>query len=109
MPSSKDIQYARLGKSGLKVSRIAVGCAGFGSKKNLDWMIEEEDTLSMTKKCYDAGLNFFDTADSYTNGVSGQILGKAIKQYNLPRENLVIATKCFGAQIEQEEPTTLCF
>ncbi|OZJ06767.1 hypothetical protein BZG36_00418 [Bifiguratus adelaidae] len=90
------MEYVRLGNSGLKVSKICVGCMSYGSKKWQDWVLEEKEAIDLIKKCYDAGLNFFDTANIYSNGVSEVILGNAIKQHNIPRENIVVATKAFG-------------
>lgn len=58
-----------------------------------EWVLEEPEALHIIKACYDVGINFYDTADNYSAGASGKILGRAIKKYNLPRDNLVIATK----------------
>ena len=91
------MKYTYLGESGLKVSRICVGCMSFGDRRGrLPWCTEESDALPILQQCYEAGINFFDTANGYSNGVSEEILGKAIKKYNFRRENIVIATKVCG-------------
>jgi aryl-alcohol dehydrogenase-like predicted oxidoreductase len=91
------MKYVNLGESGLRVSRICVGCMSFGDRTTrFKWCIEEEEALPVIEACWKAGMNFFDTANVYSNGVSEEILGKAIRKFNLPRENLVIATKVFA-------------
>ncbi|KAG8971665.1 hypothetical protein FRC05_010921 [Tulasnella sp. 425] len=96
------MQYARLGKSGLKVSRIILGCASYGSKSEQGWLLEEEKAVEHIKLAYDLGINTFDTADIYSNGESEIILGKAIKKYNLPRDEIVVMTKaCIAVSREQ--------
>jgi len=91
------MKYTYLGQSGLKVSRICVGCMSFGDRRGRNtWCTEEKDALPILEACYKAGINFFDTSNNYSNGVSEEILGKAIKKYNFRRENIVIATKVFG-------------
>jgi aryl-alcohol dehydrogenase-like predicted oxidoreductase len=69
----------------------------FGSSEWADWVKGEEESLSIIGKAYEAGINFFDTADSYSNGESERILGKAIKKFNMPRSRIVVATKVFYA------------
>jgi len=87
--------YVRLGKSGLKVSKIILGCMSYGSSKWQDWVLDEEEGLKHIKAAYDAGIQTFDTANVYSNGLSEVILGKAIKKYNLPRDEIVVLTKVF--------------
>ncbi|USP76108.1 uncharacterized protein yc1106_03382 [Curvularia clavata] len=89
-------EYRRLGKSGLRVSVPILGAMSIGSSKWQPWVIEEAEALPLLKAAYDRGLTTWDTANVYSNGVSEEIIGKAIKQYSLPREKLVILTKCFG-------------
>ncbi|CDO73835.1 hypothetical protein BN946_scf185015.g164 [Trametes cinnabarina] len=91
---SKKVPYVRLGKSGLKVSKVILGCMTYGAEW-ADWLVGEEDAIKHIKYAYDCGIQTFDTAPGYSNGLSEVILGKAIKQLNLPREELVIMTK-FG-------------
>lgn len=69
----------------------------FGDRRGrLPWCTEEAESLPLLEACYNAGINFFDTANVYSNGVSEEILGKAIRKYEWNRENLVIATKLWG-------------
>ncbi|KAG8972619.1 hypothetical protein FRC05_009729 [Tulasnella sp. 425] len=66
----------------------------YGSSKWLDWVLDEEEGMKHIKAAYDLGINAFDTADIYANGRSEITLGKAIKKYNLPRDEIVVMTKC---------------
>ncbi|EPQ52791.1 Aldo/keto reductase, partial [Gloeophyllum trabeum ATCC 11539] len=87
----------RLGKSGLKVSKIILGMMSYGSTGWQDWVIEdEEEVVKHVKTAYDAGINAFDTANVYSNGLSEVLLGKAIKKLNLPRDEIVVMTKVYG-------------
>ncbi|EFC39262.1 predicted protein [Naegleria gruberi] len=90
------MKYVNLGESGLKVSQLCLGCMSFGSSKWIPWVLEEEESLRILKKAWDLGINFFDTADMYSNGESERILGKFIKEFNIPREEIVVATKVCG-------------
>ena len=65
----------------------------YGSSKWLPWVKDEEESLELIKMAYDAGINFIDTANVYSNGLSERVVGKAIKKFNLPRNRIVIATK----------------
>ncbi len=96
-------EYRRLGKSGLRVSVPIFGCMSFGDPRNLDWALGEEEALPLLKAAYDRGLNTWDTANVYSNGASEIIVGKALKQYNIPRHKVVILTKCFSAVGEEPE------
>src|SRR5258708_39105761 len=87
------MHYARLGASGLKVSRICLGCMSFGSKQ--DWQISEEDSRAVIRAALDGGINFFDPANAYGPGESEEILGRALKDFGLNRAESVIATKVF--------------
>ncbi|CAO3613066.1 unnamed protein product [Cunninghamella blakesleeana] len=87
------MEYVRFGNTGLKVSKICLGCMSFGSKKWEPWILEGEEALTMIGKAYDAGINFFDTSNSYSNGESERVLGQAIKKFNMPRGRIVVATK----------------
>lgn len=91
------MQYVSLGKSGLKVSRIILGCMTYGSKKWSDWVIEDQAEVNKhIQFAYDNGIQTFDTANVYSNGLSEIALGRAIRELNLPRDELVIMTKvCF--------------
>ncbi|KAA1472734.1 aryl-alcohol dehydrogenase [Dentipellis sp. KUC8613] len=85
--------YVRLGKSGLKVSRIILGCMSYGSSSWQDWVLDEEEGMKHIKAAYDLGIQTFDTANVYSNGYSEIVLGKAIKKYSLPRDEIVVMTK----------------
>jgi len=68
----------------------------FGDKKWADWVIEEEEALPIIKYAWDLGINFWDTANVYSNGVSETVTGHAMKKYNIPRDRLVLATKVYS-------------
>ncbi|HEY1707742.1 MAG TPA: aldo/keto reductase [Rhizomicrobium sp.] len=92
------MKLVRLGKTGLKVSRICLGCMSYGSPKHwAEWVLEEEESRPFIKKALESGINFFDTADVYSRGVSEQILGRALKDFGANREHIVVATKLCGA------------
>ncbi|KAI0776226.1 NADP-dependent oxidoreductase domain-containing protein, partial [Trametes elegans] len=80
----------RVGNSGLEFSKIILACMSYGTLVWQDWVLELSSTLDLCN--YDHGTTTFDTADAYSNGLSETIPGKAIKQLNLPREQLVIMT-----------------
>jgi aryl-alcohol dehydrogenase-like predicted oxidoreductase len=91
------MKYTNLGSSGLRVSRICVGCMSYGDRRGrVKWATEEPEALPLLQECFNSGFNFFDTANGYSNGVSEEILGKAIKMYDWPRHNIVIATKVWA-------------
>ncbi|KZT58408.1 Aldo/keto reductase [Calocera cornea HHB12733] len=90
------VEYRRLGNSGLRVSVPILGAMSFGSKKQLDWVIEEEEALKLLKAAWDKGINTWDTANVYSAGESERIIAKAIKKFNIPRSKLIIMTKCKG-------------
>ncbi|KAF2462575.1 Aldo/keto reductase [Lindgomyces ingoldianus] len=93
--SEPKMSYNRLGKSGLKVSKVILGAMGYGDPKFETWIMDEEKSLPLLEHAYKRGINTWDTADFYSMGRSEEIIGKAIKKYNIPRENLVILTKCY--------------
>ncbi|KAJ7788814.1 NADP-dependent oxidoreductase domain-containing protein [Mycena olivaceomarginata] len=97
MAAAPKMKYVRLGTSGLKVSRIILGCMSYGDPKwGGNWVLPEEEGMKHIKAAYDAGINAFDTANAYSNGLSEEILGRAIKEHNLPRDEIVVMTKLFG-------------
>ncbi len=91
------MEYVNLGSTGLKVSRICLGTMTYGSKKWREWVLEEEESRPFYRRAIEAGINFFDTADVYSLGVSEEITGRALKEYGPSRDKLVIATKVFNA------------
>lgn len=88
------MKYTKLGKSELMVSRICVGCMGFGEADNgqHNWTLNEEKSREIIKAALDQGINFFDTAIGYSGGTSEQFLGRAIRDF-AKRDEVVIATK----------------
>jgi aryl-alcohol dehydrogenase-like predicted oxidoreductase len=88
------MQYVKLGHTGLDVSPICIGCMGFGdpSRGHPAWSLDEEASRSVIRHAVEAGINFFDTANMYSNGSSEEILGKALKDFT-NRDSVVIATK----------------
>ncbi|KAK0707630.1 NADP-dependent oxidoreductase domain-containing protein [Lasiosphaeris hirsuta] len=106
---SSKCEYRRLGNSGLRVSVPIFGCMSFGDPRTLDWAIGEDEALPLLKAAYDRGLNTWDTANVYSNGVSEIIVGKAIKKYSIPREKVIILTKCNFAVGETPDLRTVFF
>lgn len=88
------MKYKNLGPSGLKVSRICMGCMELGKPEIFPWHLNEEQGIELVHHALNQGINFFDTANVYSQGESERILGKAIKKY-ARREDVVIATKVF--------------
>ncbi len=88
------MKYVNLGTTGLRVSKICLGCMTYGSSKWRPWVLEDEASQPLLRKAFELGINFFDTANVYSTGVSEEILGRAIKAHG-ERGNMVIATKLF--------------
>ncbi len=91
----KPMQYTSLGKSGLKVSRLSLGCMTYGSSAWRKWVLDEEAAFPFFKQAWEAGINFFDTADMYSDGASEEVLGRALTKLAVRREEVVIASKLF--------------
>jgi len=90
------MDYVNLGSSGVKVSRICLGTMTYGAKRWREWVLEEEESRPFIRRALELGINFFDTADMYSEGVSEQILGRALKDFGPSRDRVVIATKVFN-------------
>jgi 1-deoxyxylulose-5-phosphate synthase len=88
------MDYARLGRTGLKVSRICLGCMTYGTPAWRDWVLDEESSRPFIRRALELGINFFDTADMYSRGVSEEVLGRALRDF-ARREDVVIATKVY--------------
>jgi aryl-alcohol dehydrogenase-like predicted oxidoreductase len=88
------MEYTRLGRTGLKVSRICLGCMTYGSPAWRPWVLDEEASRPFLRRALDLGINFFDTADLYSLGVSEEVVGRALKEF-ARREDVVIATKVY--------------
>jgi aryl-alcohol dehydrogenase-like predicted oxidoreductase len=95
MQSEASMDYVRFGKTGMKVSRLCLGCMTYGSTKWRDWVLEEDAARPFFREAIERGINFFDTADVYSLGVSEEITGRAMKAY-AKRCEVVIATKVHG-------------
>jgi 1-deoxyxylulose-5-phosphate synthase len=90
------MDYIRLGATGLKVSRICLGCMSYGKPNDRwQWALNEEQSRPFIKKALELGINFFDTANVYSNGSSEEIVGRALRDF-AARDELVIATKVHG-------------
>ena len=91
------MEYTRLGRTGLEVSRICLGCMSFGdaSSGSHAWTLSEADSRPLLTAAWEAGINFFDTANVYSAGTSEEIVGKVLAEL-APREELVVATKVHG-------------
>jgi aryl-alcohol dehydrogenase-like predicted oxidoreductase len=91
------MQYGRLGTTGLEISRLCMGCMSFGNPNRGDhsWTLDEEASRSLILRAIEAGINFFDTANVYSDGSSEEIVGRALKDFSR-REEVVIATKVNG-------------
>jgi 1-deoxyxylulose-5-phosphate synthase len=97
-PGREDaMQYVKLGHTGLDISPICIGCMGFGdpSRGHPTWALGEEASRPLIRYAIEAGINFFDTANLYSQGTSEQTLGRALKDF-ANRDNVVIATKLFA-------------
>ncbi|MGD0642562.1 MAG: aldo/keto reductase [Roseiarcus sp.] len=89
------MDYVRFGRTGMKVSKLCLGCMTYGSSKWRDWVLDEEASRSFIREALEKGINFFDTADMYSVGASEEILGRAVKEF-ATRSEVVIATKVFN-------------
>jgi len=89
------MQYANLGSTGLKVSRICLGTMTYGSSKWRPWVLDEDASRPLIKQALEGGINFFDTADMYSLGASEEVLGRAVKDFGPTRDKIVIATKVY--------------
>jgi aryl-alcohol dehydrogenase (NADP+) len=88
------MQYVNLGRMGLKVSRICLGAMTYGSSAKRDWILGEEQGRPFIKRALELGINFFDTADMYSDGASEEVLGRALRDF-ASRDEVVIATKVY--------------
>ena len=89
------MQYTYLGRTGVKVSRLCLGCMSYGDPKWRPWVLDEQAAMPFFRKAVEAGINFFDTADVYSLVASEEITGKALREYAKP-EQVVLASKVFG-------------
>jgi 1-deoxyxylulose-5-phosphate synthase len=91
------MQYVKLGGTGLEVSRICLGCMSFGvpGRGNHEWTLDEESSRPLIRQALEAGINFFDTANVYSDGTSEEIVGRALSEF-ARRDDIVLATKVHG-------------
>ena len=91
------MKYTRLGRTGLEVSRICLGCMSFGDPKlGRSWVLAEDDARPLLKTAWEAGINFYDTANVYSAGTSEEITGTILKELSPNRDDYVLATKVHG-------------
>ena len=88
------MEYVRLGQAGLKVSRLCLGTMTYGTPAWRPWVLDEADSRPFIKRALEHGINFFDTADMYSRGMSEEVVGRALKDM-ARREEFVLATKVF--------------
>jgi aryl-alcohol dehydrogenase-like predicted oxidoreductase len=89
------MEYRQLGKSGVRVSRLCLGCMSYGGQKERPWALAEADSEFFFRRAIEAGINFFDTADTYGTGASEEITGRMLKKF-ARRHEYVLATKVYN-------------
>jgi len=94
------MEYVRFGNTGMKVSRLCLGMMSYGSKKWREWILEAPEARPFMQRALEAGINFFDTADVYSQGASEEVLGSLLKELGARRETVVVATKVFNPMSE---------
>lgn len=95
------MEYANLGNTGLKVSRICLGMMTYGTPAWREWVLDEDASRPFVKRAIELGINFFDTADMYSRGVSEQVTGRLLREF-ASREEVVVATKVFFRHNDQD-------
>jgi aryl-alcohol dehydrogenase-like predicted oxidoreductase len=90
------METINLGRTGIKVSRLCLGCMTYGTSKWRPWILDEPASQPFYRRAWEAGINFYDTADMYSEGASEIVLGNALRSLAIPREQVVIATKVFN-------------
>jgi aryl-alcohol dehydrogenase-like predicted oxidoreductase len=88
------MEYRNLGNTGLKVSRICLGMMSYGTSQWREWVLNEEESRPFVQKALELGINFFDTANGYSNGVSEEVTGRLLREFTA-RDEVVVATKVF--------------
>jgi aryl-alcohol dehydrogenase (NADP+) len=88
------MNHASLGRTGLKVSRLCLGCMTYGTSKWRPWILDEDASRPFIQRAIERGINFFDTADMYSDGASEEVLGRALRDF-AKRHEVIIATKVF--------------
>lgn len=91
-----DMQYTKLGKTDIDVSKICIGAMSFGKPGTMhDWSLDYPDSEKIIKHALGLGINFFDTANTYSKGTSEEYLGRALKENNVARDKVVLASKVY--------------
>jgi len=88
------MQYVNLGRTGLKVSRLCLGMMTYGTPKWRPWVLDEDTSRPFVRRALELGINFFDTADMYSLGVSEEVTGRAVRDFGA-RDKVVVATKAY--------------
>uniref|UniRef100_D8Q4S2 NADP-dependent oxidoreductase domain-containing protein n=1 Tax=Schizophyllum commune (strain H4-8 / FGSC 9210) TaxID=578458 RepID=D8Q4S2_SCHCM len=103
--SAPSAKYVQLGKSGLRISVPILGAMSYGNPKwaSMQWVLDEEHALPIMKAAWDRGINTIDTANVYSNGDSERIVAKFIEKYQIPRDEIVILTKCFNLTAKEHD------
>jgi aryl-alcohol dehydrogenase-like predicted oxidoreductase len=96
------MEYTTLGRTGMEVSRLCLGCMSFGTPEWRDWVLDEDESLPIIERAIDLGINFFDTANMYSRGESERVLGTALEGR---REESVVATKVYF-QMDDDNPNS---
>ena len=89
------VEYRRLGNSGLRVSVPILGAMSYGSSKWAPWVLDQDKSIELLKAAWNYGITTIDTANLYSNGESERVIGRFLKEYDIPRHRVVILTKCF--------------
>jgi aryl-alcohol dehydrogenase (NADP+) len=89
------MHYVNLGRTGLKISRLCLGCMSYGRRSWREWVLDENEARSFYQRALEAGINFFDTADMYSEGASEEVTGRALRDL-AKRDQVIIATKVFN-------------
>ena len=97
------MEYTTLGDTGMEVSRICLGCMSFGTSEWRDWVLDEEESREILDRAVELGVNFFDTANMYSEGESERVLGNALSEYD--RDEQVVATKVYF-QMREDDPNS---
>jgi aryl-alcohol dehydrogenase-like predicted oxidoreductase len=95
------MHYVNLGKAGVKVSRICLGMMSYGDKAWREWTLSEDDGRPIVRRAAELGVNFYDTADVYSNGASEEVTGRLLKEVFRSRDEYVVATKVFNPMGEK--------
>lgn len=89
------MEYTRLGKTDIEVSRVCLGCMSFGKPTMHAWTLDEAASEQVICHALALGINFFDTANCYSSGTSEEYLGRALQRNHIPRDKVVLASKVY--------------